>query len=287
MNKYFAVLGLVFVTIIWGCGFPISDMALESLLPFQIMTVRFFLATLCMGLLSIKQLKTIKKEEIKAGFFMGCALFAGFGFQIVGLQYTTASKNAFLTATNVVIVPFISFVIYKKKVSVKELAGAVLAIFGVGVLSLKRDFTMGLGDVLTLLCAVGFAFQIFFTSQYVEKYRAALLNTVQMATAFLLSLVSLFVFGETHFAATPKSWFSVLYLGLISTSLSYLIQTTCQKYVDETKAAVILSMESVFGTLFSVWLLHEQITGRMILGCVTILAAVLIATLAEKKTAEE
>lgn len=286
MNKYFAVLGLILVTIIWGCGFPASDMALESLKPFQIMTIRFFLGTVCMGLLSIKQLKTIKKEEIKAGFLMGCALFAGFGFQIVGLQYTTASKNAFLTATNVVIVPFIAFVIYKKKVSIKELIGAVLAVIGVGVLSLKSDFTMGLGDVLTLFCAVGFAFQIFLTSQSVEKYRAAMLNTVQMATAFVLSLGSLFVFGETHFAATPKSWLSVLYLGLISTSLSYLIQTTCQKYVDETKAAIILSMESVFGTLFSIWLLHEQITGRMIVGCVMILAAVLIATMAGEKPQE-
>lgn len=280
MNRYLAIFGLVFVTIIWGCGFPISDMALESLLPFQIMAVRFFLATVFMGLPAAKQIKDLKREEIKSGFFMGCALFLGFGLQVVGLQYTTASKNAFLTATNVVIVPFIAFVISKKRIQITEGIGAALAIFGVGLLSLKSDFTVGLGDGLTLLCAVGFAFQIFFTSQFVGKYRAAALNLVQMATAFLLSLVSMFIFGQTHFQATSKSWLSVLYLGLISTSLSYMIQTTCQKYVEETKAAIILSMESVFGTLFSIWLLGEKVTIRMVAGCIIILAAVLIANMA-------
>lgn len=280
MSRYLAILGLILVTVIWGCGFPISDMALESLSPFQIMTVRFFLATLFMGLLAAKQIKSIQRAELKAGFLMGCALFTGFGLQIVGLQYTTASKNAFLTATNVVIVPFIAFVIYKKKVSMTEMAGAVLAILGVGLLSLKSDFTLGLGDALTLLCAVGFAFQIFFTSEFVDKYRVAALNLIQMATAFVLSCISMFIFGETHFQATPKSWLSVLYLGLISTSLSYLIQTTCQKYVDETKAAIILSMESVFGTLFSIWILKEQVTIRMVIGCAIILIAVLIANMA-------
>lgn len=283
MNKQLAILGLIFVTVVWGGGFPMSEMALETMEPFQIMVVRFFLATVCMGLLSIRQLKTVTRGEIKAGFLMGCALFAGFGLQIIGLQYTTAPKNAFLTATNVVIVPFIAFVIYRKQVSAKKLLGAVLAIVGVGILSLKNNFTLSLGDLLTLLCAVGFAFQIFLTSEFVGKYRVAILNMVQMATAFGFSLLSLFAFGQAQFAPSEKSIMSVLYLGLISTSLSYFIQTTCQKYVDETKAAIILSMESVFGTLFSIWLLEEPVTLKMTFGCLIILVAVLLASTADRE----
>lgn len=281
MKKYLAIVGLILVTIIWGGGFVASDMALESLLPFQIMAIRFFLATVLMGGISIKKLRGMKKEEIKAGVLMGIALFAGFALQIIGLQYTTPSKNAFLTALNVVIVPFIAFVICKKKIGAKGIIGAIMAIVGVGILSLEKDLTLGIGDGLTLLCAVGFAFQIFLTSEFVKKYRAVVLNFVQMCTAFVLSVISLFCFGELKFAVTTKGWFSVLYLGVVSTTICYLLQTASQKYVDETKAAIILSMESVFGTLFSILILKELITVRMVIGCVIILTAVIISNLAD------
>ena len=212
---------------------------------------------------------------------MGVSLFAAFALQIVGLQYTTPSKNAFLTALNVVMVPFIAFVFLRKKIGAKSIIGAVMAIVGVGLLSLNKNLTLGIGDALTLLCAAGFAFQIFFTSEFVKKYRPVVLNFVQMCTAFFLSLISMFVFGEWHFDVTTKGWLSVLYLGVISTTLCYLLQTECQKYVDETKAAIILSMESVFGTMFSIIILHEKVTLKMVAGCVIILAAVIISNLAE------
>ena len=281
MRKYLAIAGLIAVTVIWGGGFVASDMALESLRHFQIMTIRFLLASFLMGTASIRKLKGMKSGEIRAGILMGAALFMGFAFQIVGLQYTTPSKNAFLTALNVVMVPFIAFVILKKKVGARSIAGAVMAIVGVGLLSLEKNLTLGIGDALTLVCAAGFAFQIFFTSEFVKKYRAVALNFVQMLTAVLLSFVSLFLFQETEFHVTAKGWLSVLYLGVISTALCYLLQTASQKYVDETKAAIILSMESVFGTLFSILILHEQVTLRMVCGCVIILVAVIVSNLAD------
>lgn len=169
MKKYMAIAGLVLVTVIWGGGFVASDMALDSLSPFQIMTIRFLLASVLMGGISIRNLKGIKKEEVTAGVFMGAALFIGFSLQIIGLQYTTPSKNAFLTATNVVIVPFIAFLICRKKVGFRGIIGAVLAIAGVGLLSLDKDLSLGLGDGLTLICAVGFAFQIFLTKHLCEE----------------------------------------------------------------------------------------------------------------------
>lgn len=283
MKKYLAVLGLIIVTVIWGGGFVASDMALESLSPFQIMTFRFLLATALMGVISVKKLSNMRFEEIKAGFFLGCALFTGFALQIIGLQYTTPSKNAFLTATNVVIVPFIAFVIYKKKVRINGIIGAILALIGVGVLSLNKELSLGIGDGLTLFGAVGFALQIFLTGEYVAKYRATVLNFVQMCTAFILSFAFLIITGGFSITATSKGWLSVIYLGVVSTTITYLLQTSCQKYVDETKAAIILSMESVFGTLFSVWILHEKITVKMMIGCVLILAAVIISNFSKNE----
>ena len=286
MKKWLAIGGLILVTVIWGGGFVASDMALGSMKPFQIMMVRFLLASVLMGMISMGQHKKEGKLEnragaIKAGILMGIALFAGFALQIIGLQYTTPSKNAFLTALNVVIVPFIAFIILKKKVGMKGIIGAIMSVIGVALLSLNGNLTLSLGDGLTLLCAVGFAFQSCLTGEFVKEYLASVLNMVQMITAFVLSAVSLVIFGENDFQVTTQGWLSVLYLGVISTTVCYLLQTACQKYVDETKAAIVLSMESVFGTIFSIIILHEVITLRMVIGCAIILAAVIISNLSE------
>ncbi len=278
MKKYLGILGLLIVTIVWGGGFVASDIALESMTTLQIMTVRFFIGTVIMTILAFKKIKNITKEELKCGILLGVFLFGAFFIQTFALQFTTPSKNAFLTATNVVFVPFIAYIFSKKKASLQNIIGAALAIIGAGVLSLQSDFSLGLGDSLTLVCAICFAFQIYLTGVFVEKIRPEILNFLQMATAFSLSLVGLLFSGEAlSIAPSQDSILAVLYLGLISTAFSYFLQTISQKYVDETKAAIILSTESVFGMLFSVIILSEQVTSRMILGAAIIFGAVLIS----------
>lgn len=284
MKKIPGIIGLVTVTIIWGGGFVASDIALKTLAPFQIMSLRFLIAAICMDLLARKELKSITKDEILCGFLLGAALFTGFALQIVGLQYTTASKNAFLTATNVVMVPFIAFVLERKKIELKSIAGAILALTGAGILSLQSGFSIGLGDSLTLGCAIGFAFQIYLTGKYVHRIRPAILNFMQMLSACILSFIGLLLSGKISLEGVSSSgWIAMFYLGLVSTTLCYFLQTWAQKHVDETKSAIILSMEAVFGTVFSVILLQEEVTSRMILGSITILLAVLISELSIKK----
>lgn len=160
-----------------------------------------------------------------------------------------------------------------------------MAIVGAAVLSLQSDFSMGIGDLLTLVCAVCFALQIFLTGEFVGKIRPTVLNFLQMTTAFVLSGIGLILTGGFHFQASMKSMLAVLYLGVVSTTITYLLQTVSQKYVDETKSAIILSMEAVFGTIFSVILLHETVTVRMVIGSALILAAVLVSevTFTKKK----
>lgn len=279
MKKYLGIMGLLFVTIIWGGGFVATDLALTSAEPFQIMAIRFFIAAVAMTLLAWRQIRSITREELKSGIILGFFLFGGFALQTVALQYTTPSKNAFLTATNVVFVPLIALVLYKKKVRFQSAIGVVMAIAGAGILSLEKDFSLGLGDGLTLLCAVCFAFQIFLTGEYVGRIRPLVLNFLQMTTAFVFSLIGLTVTGGLSFSLSRSSILGVLYLGIVSTTISFLLQTVSQKYVDETKTSIILSMEAVFGTIFSVILLHEQITLRMICGSLLILLAVLVSEL--------
>lgn len=157
MKRGMAVAGLIVVTAIWGGGFVASDIALNSLTPMQIMAIRFLLGAVLMSFISVREFRNINLKEIGAGVLMGIALFAAFALQIIGLQYTTPSKNAFLTALNVVMVPFIAFLVLRKRVGWRGVLGACLSVVGVAVLSLNGNMTLGLGDALSLLCAVGFA----------------------------------------------------------------------------------------------------------------------------------
>lgn len=277
MKKHLGTLGLLVVAIIWGMGFVANDIALNTMSPLQILCVRFFIGSILMSTICLYKRIKIGKKELLAGILLGIFLFVGFATQTIGLKYTTPAKNAFLTAANVVIVPFIAFMIYKKKVDRFCVIGTIMALMGIGILSLKGDMTLSLGDGLTLICAVCFAFQIFFTGEFVQKFNVITLTTIQMFVSFILSLIAIVAMGEIHFNIGYNALLSTLYLGILSTTVAFILQTYFQKFTDGTTAAIVLSMESVFGTLFSIIIVGEKLTPRMFMGCFLIFFAVIIA----------
>ena len=287
MKKNLGIIGLVIVTIIWGGGFVASDIALNELSPFEIMSYRFLIASIIMGVFAWRNLKTIRKDEIIYGSILGIALFSGFTLQIIGLKYTTPSNNAFLTATNVVMVPFIAYFIGRKNLNKADIIGSFTALIGVGILSLQSNFSISAGDLFTLFCALGFAFQIYLTGIFGKKIRPSILNFLQMFTAFCLSIVGLLFSGRINLSLSKQGFSAIIYLGVVSTALCYFLQTAAQKHVDETKSAIILSMEAVFGTLFSIILLGEKPNLKMVIGGIMILSAVLISELQFFKEKQE
>ncbi|MET3659192.1 MULTISPECIES: DMT family transporter [Sporosarcina] len=277
MRKYIGELGLAVVAIIWGSGFVASAVSLEHFTPYQILAIRFLIGIILLSLVFFKKLKNIKKSTIIKGSIIGIFLYLAFALQTVGLVYTTPSKNAFLTAVNVVIVPFIAFFIFKRKMDKFELFGALLAIIGIGVLSLQLSGGINFGDVLTLLCAVAFAFHIFYTAQFVKNEDPVLLTVVQMAAATVLGFIVVLFKGETNFVANFEGVSAVLYLGVFSTTIAFLLQTVAQKFTSETKAAIILSTEAFWGMVFSVIILSEVLTAKMAIGAILILVAIIIS----------
>lgn len=277
MRKHLGEIGLIFVAIIWGGGFVGTKLALDGgLSPLQVTTLRFFLASAILTTIFFKVLKNnINKESIKAGVFLGTLLFLAFTTQTVGLQYTTAAKNAFITATNVVIVPFIGFVIYKRKLDKIGLVSSMITLVGIAILSLEADFAVNFGDMLTLICAVAFAFHIFFTSELAPKHDAIVLTTIQFFVAFILSLVFQMVTGQGKLDGNITGYAGVLYLALFSTILGFVTQTICQKKVNGTKTAIILSTEAVFGTILSIIFLGELMTTKLLIGSTLIFGSII------------
>ena len=277
MSKYKGELLMLITAIMWGSGFVGMAIGLEHFTVFQLMAGRFTLATILLSLIFYKKLRLFKWSIIWRGALLGGILFFAFVLQTYGLSYTTPSKNAFLTSINVLIVPIIAFIVYKRGFDRYEVIAAIIAVIGIGFLSLTDSFTIQLGDLLSILCAFAFAFDIFYTNVFVKKEDALALTIVQFMTASLLSIIGVIMLGEIPTFINTEGFLILLYLSVFCTLVAYVCQNVGMQYANPTKSAIILSMEALFGTLFSVWVLHELLTGRMIVGCVLILIAVIVA----------
>lgn len=279
MKQYIGDGMLLITAIVWGSGFVVTAIALEYLTAYQIMAGRFILAAMILSLLFGKKFKNFTKSVIWKGVILGTILYIGFALQTVGLEYTTPSKNAFLTAVNVVIVPLIAYLVYKRKVDRYETIGSIITLIGIGFLSLQGSMTISIGDALSLACAVAFAFDIFYTNHFVKKEDALSLTIVQFITASLISVIAVLIQGDIPTTFEKEALYSIIYLAVFSTAIAYVCQNIAFKYTTATKGAIILSLESFFGMLLSVLFLHELLTGRMIIGAALIMIAILITEL--------
>lgn len=289
MRKYKGELLMLITALMWGSGFIGMDIGLEYLTVLQLMAGRFTLATIILCIVFRKKLKLINKAVLWKGAVLGSILFLAFVIQTYGLLYTTPSKNAFLTALNVIFVPLIAYIIYKRRFDRFELFAAAIAIVGIGFLSLQGSLTMNIGDLLSIACALAFAFDIFYTNVFVKTEDALALTIVQFMTASLLSLVTAGFMGELTTNVPQEGLYAIVYLAIFCTVIAYVCQNIGMQYANPTKSAIILSTEALFGTILSVIILHELLTGRMIVGCVLIFLAILIAevkpTLRKRKRA--
>jgi drug/metabolite transporter (DMT)-like permease len=274
-NSIFADIGLLLVAVIWGGGFIAVKDSLNVITPFYQMAFRFGFSTLLMYIVFYSRVKKINKTQFKNGTIIGVFLFLGFAFQTVGIKYTSAGKSAFLTAIYVVLVPFLQWLFLKKKPDNYSLAGAFICLIGISFLTLQGGLSIGAGDTLTLICAFAFAGQIIAIGKYVEADDPLILTIVQLGIAAILSIMVAIFFEPIPVNMNLRAVGSIVYLAVFSTTLAFLIQNIAQKYTSSTHAAIILSLESFFGALFSVLFFKEIFNFLMILGCGLIFIAII------------
>lgn len=274
-----AEIALLFTTLIWGGGFVAVKDALNSITPLYMMAVRFLLASILMGLVFFKTIKKTTKRDILHGSIVGVFLFTGFATQTIGLQYTTVGKQAFLTALYVVIIPFLVWAVEKKRPDMYSIFSTILALSGIGFLNLTDGFklSMNFGDWLTLICSVFFAAHIVAISHFAKKSNPIILSVTQMLFTGVLSLISAILFEPKFNGISKGAFVSIFYLVVFSTMLAFLIQNIAQKYAHPNHVGVILCLESVFGAILSVIILHEVFTSHMVLGCIAIFIAIVIS----------
>ena len=277
MMKYKGELALLFVALIWGTGYVMTSVTLEQFGIFQILAARFLLSTIILSAVFYKKILTLNKTDIKHGIILGVLLITAYAFQTIGLLHTTPAKNAFITASCVVIVPFISTIIYRHKIDIYNISGGFTALSGIALMS-TFDSHISIGDILTFAGTILFAFHLFYTSEIMSHDAdVPKVVTVQMGTCAVVSLIATLITGHTGFSHAQTNGIVILFsMAIFTTSLCYFAQSWAQKFINETKASIILSTECIFGAMFSVVLGFENLTSNMFFGAILILSGVLI-----------
>ena len=280
MKRKKATLGrlcLLGCTFLWGTSFVVLKNALDNMPTLWILALRFTGAALLMALFGLNRLKNMDQSYWKHGAVMGLALAIAYIVQTFGLVYTTPGKNAFLTATYCVQVPFLWWVIRRQKPEKKHVFAAIICFLGVGLVSLQDQLDVNPGDLITIGCGLFYALHIVATSTAAENRDPVLLSMVQfLAAALICWILAPFV---SPFPATVPSgtWIAIVYLCVMCTGVCFLLQTIGQKYTPASEVAIILTLEAVFGAIISVLFYHEQLSLRVACGFVLIFAAILIS----------
>ncbi len=275
-KSLYADLSLLLVAIIWGSSFVVMKNSLNHITPYYLLAYRFIIASILMGIVFFKRLRKVSIENLKAGLLIGIFLFVGYATQTVGLKYTTAGKQAFITATNVVMVPFIYWGISKKKPDAYDIIAAFLCTIGIGTLSFESNLKMGYGELLTFVCAIFFALHISTIGYFSKKHDPIILSVIQIVVVALLStIVALLFEPKVDMFPSKEAVLPILYLAIFCTLTAYLIQNVAQRHTSSTHAAIILSLESVFGGLLSLIFLKEPFTIRFFIGCLAILISII------------
>ncbi len=267
---------LFFVAFFWGTSFVAMKGAVAGIPPFHLVGLRFLGGALCLS--PFLFFRSWKPEDFKAGLVLGSFIFLGFFLQTLGLQYTTAGKQAFFTAIYVVLVPLLVWGLRRVFPGGRIFLAACLCFTGVALLGYQGNLWggMNLGDWLSLAGAVFFAAHLIGIEYYVAKSDVILLVFFQILVAGSVSMICALLFEPWPEAVPLSAWLSLIYAILFCTVLTFLVQNWAQRYTPATHAAILLSLESLFGALLGVAIFHEVFTLPMIFGGVFIFSGVLL-----------
>ena len=276
---------LLLTALIWGSAFAIVKNSLDAFAPAMLITLRYVIATPLAALAFRKHLCGLTRVDVLRGAAVGVILGAAYIAQTIGLNYTTAGKNAFLTAVYVLIVPFMGMFLFGQKLRRANFIAAGLMVLGVGALSLDGEGGgLNIGDMLTLLCSVLFAAHIIAVERCQKKTDAYALIVLQFFFCAVTSLVYSLIFERgAQMVFTRSSVVGLLYLSVLSTTVGMSLQNIGQSMAPSSHASILLSLESVFGVIFSCIILGETVTGKMLAGFVMIFIAVVVSEMTPRR----
>ena len=279
---------LLGVTLIWGGTFPVLKILVTALQPLYLVGMRFLLAFALLTPFAWPKLKQLKFRTMGIGITLGLLIWGGYISQTIGIQYTTASKAAFITALSVVITPMLAALLLRKRPEREAVVGVVLATLGLGLLTLDLadPWVLQKGDLWVLVCACLYALQIIMVDRYGAFADALLLTWVEIGT------VAVVVLGAAVMSASPPQlnqvnvWGSLIYLALFATAAAQYLQIRVQPYTTPTRVSLIFSLEPVFAAILAYLFLGERLPRIGQLGAILMLMGVLVSEMGHRSQPE-
>ena len=265
---------LLTAALIWGSSFIVMKNAVEGVPVFMLLGIRFTVGCLLLMLILHRRLKTIGKKQLLHGAVVGTLLFAAYTVQTFGLRETTPGKNAFLTAVYCVLVPFVNWVIFRRRPTGWNWLAAVMCLAGIGLVSLEGDLTMNRGDALTLVGGVFYALHLVAVSRFGEEDDPVMLTMLQFGASAVWCWGLSFMTESMPNPFPTNAWLELAYLAVFATTAALLLQNVGQSVTPAAPAAILLRLESVFGVAFSVMLGAEGLTAQLVCGFALIFLAV-------------
>ena len=275
-------LALFSAALIWGSSFVMMKEAAGALPIHFLLACRFGISFLLLSPALIQRRKEIDRQYLKNISLIGFVLFLAYTFQTIGIRFTTPGKNAFLTAAYVILVPFVHWVAGKRKPAPKNLAAGCVCLAGIGLISLTAPgdgapLFIGAGDGFTLLGAIFYAVHIVLLGMFTRGKDPVIITVLQFGYCTLYFSLAALLTESPPASLDPASLFNVAYLAVFCTTVAMLFQNYGQKYVNPSPASLIMSLEAVFGVIFSVILYHEVLTPRLLFGFGLVFGAILIS----------
>jgi drug/metabolite transporter (DMT)-like permease len=283
-----AELLLLSVTVIWGSTFAISKIVLLYSTPLIYTAIRFFLAAIILLILFYKRLSVIPLSTYIKGSILGFLVFFGFVLQTVGLQYTTASKSAFITGLMVVLTPIVHASVQRilkmepKPLRIGNIVGVVCSVTGLYMLTSPEGSSFTIGDTMNLGCAFFFACYIVYLDFASSEPDKLQLTYVQFWICGILGLISAWLFEDVKITFTGDLMAYLIYLIIFATIVAMWVQNQFQGDTTPTRAAVIFSIEPVLASVFAYFILGEILGTIGVIGASVILVGIIISEFSDE-----
>lgn len=279
MKKPLAALLLIATTFFWGITFTIVKDAVSRVDMFVFLAQRFSLAAILMIVPGFFICRRPAWSTIRAGLFLGMALFSAYAFQTAALLYTTASNTGFLTGLNVVFVPILAAVALRQTIPTGVKWGALLATAGLFLLCTGGRLNLNYGDILGIICAICVALHLLMTGHYTRDHDVYWMTAVQMATIAVASSIVALSGGKELAVYHPFLLWPLLICAIFASVFAFLVQTAMQRHIPPSQTALIFCLEPVFAAGYAYFAAGENLSSVSWLGAVLILAAMVIAEL--------
>ena len=280
-SRILAVTALIIVTAVWGSTFVLVKNAISLVPVMDFLWIRFLVAALAMIILRPLCLRKFTWRGVLRGIISGLFLSSAYIAQTFGLQTASATVSGFLTGMSVVLTPVIAWIVLRQKPNGFVWISVVTATIGLGFLAL-RGWSIGTGELLTLLCALLFACHIITLAKWAPAHNAYGLAFIQIITVAIVSFIASVPQGIT-IPVDTSVWIAIGITALLATAFAFIIQTWVQSILPPFHTAIILTMEPVFAGIFGISFGGDPFTWQTATGAALILGAMILVQLTLKK----